>query len=283
MTLNTIRSLLIASCFTLISIISYADTDTKKTADEVAAELSNPANSRASLSSSIQIFQHSGDLPGADDQTTTQYLFQPAIPFKIDNSGKNLLFRPAVPVSISQPVFGNEGFEDEEWAMGDIGYDLVYAGTNKSGILFGWGVAGTIPTGDSSISGEQWRLGPEVFFGTAQKWGVVGALLNHQVDISDSENKGDFSKTSMQYFYAFPLGKGLTLGSGPIISYDHKAESGQRLTLPLGIGLSKTIVGDSGGINKFAIDLQYFVVKPDAFGPQWLLKFTWTPVVTLPW
>lgn len=276
-----IKKTLLLSLLSIPTLLAQAEN--KKTADEMAAELSNPANSNASLASSIQIFQHAGDLPDANEQTTTQYLFQPAIPFKINNSGKNLLFRPAVPLSISQPAWGDNGFEDESWVLGDVGYDLVYAGTSKTGTIFGWGIAGTIPTGDSLISGEQWRVGPEVFFGTAKKWGVIGALLNHQVDVSDNDDRGDFSKTSMQYFYAFPMGKGEAIGSGPIISYDHKAKSGQELTLPIGVGWSKTMVSDTGAINKFAIDVQYFVVKPDDFGPEWLLKFTWTPVVSLPW
>jgi len=268
---------------TLSFLAFFSQAEPKKSADEMAAELSNPANSNASLASSIQIFQHSGDLPGAKDQKTTQYLFQPTVPFKLNDSGKNLLFRPAIPLSISQPTWGDNGFEDEDWVLGDVGYDLVYAGTSKDGTIFGWGIAGTMPTGDRLISGEQWRVGPEVFFGTAQKWGVIGALLNHQVDVSDNDNRGDYSKTSMQYFYAFPLGKGEAIGSGPIISYDHEAKSGQKLTLPIGVGWSKTLVSDSGAINKFAIDVQYFVVQPDDFGPEWLLKFTWTPVVSLPW
>ncbi len=276
-----IKNITLISTLTLLTFTAQAET--KKTADEMAAELSNPANSNASLGSSIQIFQHNGDLPGANEQTTTQYLFQPAIPFKINDSGKNLLFRPAIPLSISQPAFGNTGFEDEDWVLGDIGYDLVYAGTSKTGTIFGWGIAGTLPTGHSNTSGEQFRVGPEIFFGTAKKWGVLGALLNHQIDVSDNEDRGDFSKTSMQYFYAFPIGNGQAIGSGPIISYDHEAESGQRLTFPIGIGWNKTVVSESGAINKFAIDVQYFVKTPDAFAPQWLLKLSWTPVVALPW
>jgi hypothetical protein len=30
---------------------------------------------------------------------------------------------------------------------------------------------------------------------------------------------------------------------------------------------------------KFQLQLQYFVEQPDAFGPEWLLKFSVTPVV----
>jgi hypothetical protein len=30
---------------------------------------------------------------------------------------------------------------------------------------------------------------------------------------------------------------------------------------------------------KFQVQVQYFVEQPDAFGPEWLLKFSMTPVI----
>lgn len=271
----------------IVAMTAGAVRGAEKTADEIAAELANPANAYASMGVSLQYTSFSGDLPDADDQNGTAIIFQPTLPFPVGDSGKNILFRPALTAFVDQPVFDPSnnmnagGFDDEKWTFGDITFDTVLAGTSKTGVIFGWGVAGTLPAGSSEVTGDQWRLGPEVFFGLARKWGVVGALINHQWEVGGS-NEADFSSTSMNYFYAFPLGKGANIGAGPIISYNHEAQdTDQRWSIPLGIGYSKTRITGSN-VNKYKVELQYFIEQPDAFGPQWLVKFSWTPVVKNP-
>ncbi len=81
-----------------------------------------------------------------------------------------------------------------------------------------------------------------------------------------------------QYFYAYGLGNGWQIASSPVITYNWHADSDQALTLPLGIGVAKT-TKLSGKPWKFSAQVQYFVEQPDTFGPDWLLKFTVTPVV----
>ena len=81
-----------------------------------------------------------------------------------------------------------------------------------------------------------------------------------------------------QYFYALGLGKGWQFAASPVITYDWNADSDEALSLPLGIGLAKTTkIGKRPW--KFQFQVQYYVEQPDAFGPEWLLKFTVTPVV----
>ena len=265
---------------------SHAALSAEKSADEMAAELANPANAYASMGLNLQFTSFKGGLPDADDQIGTALIFQPTLPFPIGDSGMNFLIRPALTGFVNQPVFDPTnnanagGFDDEKWAFGDITFDAVVAGTSKSGVIFGWGLAGTLPTGSRDVTGDQWRLGHEIFFGLARKWGVVGALVNHQWELGG--NDADYSTTSMNYFYAFPLSKGANIGAGPVIVYDHEADDNdQRWTIPLGIGYSKTRITGSK-VNKYKVELQYFIEQPDAFGPKWLVKFSWTPVVKNP-
>lgn len=274
-----VQSVLLSFALSLLSWTWGAD----KSADEIAAELANPANAYASMSVNCQYTSFQGDLPGADSQDGSAVIFQPVMPFPVGDSNKNLILRPALTGFLSQPVFepGKNGFDDENWTMGDVTFDAVLAGTSKSGVIFGWGLAGTLPTGGSAVTGDQWRLGPEVFFGLAKKWGVVGALLNHQWELG-GRNDRDFSTTAMQYFYAFPLGGGANIGAGPTIIYDHEAQDSEaKWTLPLGIGYSTTRISGSS-VNKYKIELQYYADQTDAFGPDWLLKLTWTPVIKNP-
>ena len=277
-----------------------------KSADDVAKELSNPAGNLASLVNNLEYYSYKGDLPDADDQDGWTFAFQPVLPFPVGDKGRRIIFRPLVPVPLNQPVFDNEKgdpikvgggshttyvipgigeFEDGNTNLGDISFDLVYAGTEMKtkhkGFLWGIGAAGTLPTAtDDDFGGDQWRLGPEVFGGVIRKWGTVGGLINHQWNVAGS-NDDTHSVTAGQYFYAIGLGDGWQFASGPNFSYDWKADSDQALTLPVGLGLAKTTKFGAMPV-KFQAQVQYFVEQPDAFGPEWLLKFSVTPVIKNP-
>jgi hypothetical protein len=259
----------------------------RKSADEVAKELSNPAGSLASLSNNIEYTTFKGELPGADDQDAWSYSFQPVLPFPVGDKGRRVIFRPLVPVPLNQPVFDADTgkFDSKNVNLGDISFDLVYAGTEMKtkhdGFLWGIGAAGTLPTAtDDDLGGNQWRLGPEAFGGIIRQWGLVGALVSHQWDLGGS-NDDAYSVTAAQYFYAIGLGQGWQIASSPVITYDWQADSDDAWTVPLGIGLAKT-TSLGGKPWKFQAQVQYYVEQPDAFGPEWLLKFTVTPVIKNP-
>ena len=255
-------------------------------ADQVAKELSNPAGSLASLVNNLEYRSFKGDLPGADSQDTWLYSFQPVLPFPVGNEGRRIIFRPLIPVPLNQPYFDSSelGFDDDDINLGDVTFDLAYAGTemqsDESGYLWGIGANGTIPTATSdNLGGDQWRIGPEVFGGVVRPWGTAGILVGHQWDMAGDNY--DHSVTAGQYFYAYGLGNGWQLASGPNFSYDWNADSGNRWTVPLGLGLAKTTKIGSTTV-KFQAQAFYYVEQPDSFGPDWGLKFSITPVIKNP-
>jgi len=214
-------------------------------------------------------------------------IFQPVLPFPVGDTGKRIIFRPAITVAYKQPVFeaSELDFENEYTNLADTGFDLVYAGTTmtskQTGYLWGLGLAGTIPTAtDDDLAGDQWRFGPEVFGGIIRKWGLVGALVSNQWNTGGS-NDSAYSVLNAQYFYAYGLGKGWQIAAAPIITYDWHADSDEALTLPLGLGVAKTTKIGSMPF-KFQFQIQKFVEQPDSFGPDWLIKFTVTPVIKNP-
>ena len=73
-------------------------------AEELAKSLANPNTPLASQNFKLQYRTFEGDLPGADDESGTTLLYQPAFPFPLDN-GATVFFRPAVPIIFDQPVF----------------------------------------------------------------------------------------------------------------------------------------------------------------------------------
>lgn len=255
---------------------------TAPSAEELAAKLANPANPIMKLGNNFDYVMFDGDLPGADDQSAFRYVFLTVVPFKLEN-GNSLLIRPAIPVMFNEPVpDGMGGYTEEGTDIADIGYDVIYSGTTETGLIWGAGIAGTLPTASNDKLGKDlWGLGPEALLGVARKWGVVGGLLAHQWDIGGS-GSGSIDITSLNYFYSFPLGGGWQFAAAPTITYNHDAVSGNKLTLPLGIGVSKTTVI---GKRPWTFHLQYWnnIERPESFAAEHTIRLSILPVVTASW
>jgi hypothetical protein len=243
-------------------------------AAELAAELSNPNTAVATLTFKNQFRWFEGDLPDADDQWSYTLLFQPALPFALD-SGDKIIWRPAIPLLVHQPVFDPVSGEfDGESGLGDITFDLAYAPKMDGGFLLAYGLITTLPTATNDLGTDRWTLGPELLIGKASSSSVYGLFPNHQWDIGGSGNT-DISLTSIQAFYTYLPGGGWNVGSGPTITYDWEAE---QWMVPLQINAGKT-VAINGRPWKFSVELNYYVEKSDAFGPEWMLSINIAPVV----
>jgi len=270
----------------IVSVTVFAEpavSAEKKSADEIARELANPNNSLASLTFKNQYRTYKGDLPDADDQSNYTLLFQPVFPFTLEpraNGGKaNLFVRPAFPLLVDQPVpvvsDGQFDFEGTT-ALGDIGFDIGYGVTEKNGLLWAYGLVGTLPTAtDSDVAGKQLRLGPEALFAKFEKWGLYGLFPSHQWDVAGWSDD-DFSTSQLQLFLKFLPGGGWSVGTSPIMNYDWESEES---TVPLNLVASKTVHFGSTPV-KLELEANYYVEQPDAFGPRWMIGFNITPVVS---
>jgi hypothetical protein len=251
-------------------------------ADELAAKLANPANPIMKIGNNFDYVAFDGDLPGASDQSAFRYVFLTVFPFKLKN-GNSVVVRPGLPVMFNEPVpDGMGGYTEEGVDIADMAFDLLYTGTSGSGMIWGYGVAGTLPTASNDKLGKDlWGLGPEIMLGVAKKWGVVGGVLSHQWDIGGS-GEGSINITSLNYFYSFPLGGGWQFGAAPAITYNHDAAGGNKLNLPLGIGVSKTTVLAG---RPWTFQLQYWnhVERPDVFAAEHTIRLSILPVVSAPW
>jgi len=266
------------------------------TLDEIAMELSSPVTSLVVLHNDFEFRSYQGNLSGADDQSAFIYKFTPSFPIPLDN-GKNILLRATIPVNSNQPLYFVDGAEfpeflvrqladslptDREFIEGhdhlaDIGFDIAYGGVSDNGFISMYGVAVALPTSQDFSSGiDQYQAGPEVAFGKVTPWGVYGAWVKHMMRVS-GEDAWDTNMTSIQVFFAYGLGNGWQAISNPVIEYDWEAASDNKLLLPLGGGVSKTVRLGKMPL-KMDLELQYYVASPDALGPQWLLTFSLAPV-----
>ena len=243
-------------------------------ADEIAAELANPNTPLASLTFKLQFRGFTGDLPNADDQNSTTLLFQPSLPFPLDN-GDTIIFRPAIPLLIDQPMFNARKLDfDETTGLGDISFDLAYARTSDTGILTALGIISSLPTATDDLGSDRFTLGPEILLGKLTKEYVLGVFPNHQWDVGGTGDV-DINLTTMQVFATYLPGGGWNVGSVPIMNYDHNTND---WTIPINLQFGKTIIA-GGRPWKLAMELNYYIEQPDLFGPDWMIGFSVTPVV----
>jgi hypothetical protein len=82
----------------------------------------------------------------------------------------------------------------------------------------------------------------------------------------------------MLYFFFYNLPNAWQIGFNPMISYDHKASSGNKWNVPVGVTVSKmTKIGDVPV--KFQLGVEYSVVSQDTFGQVAQIKLNIIPVI----
>lgn len=269
---NQIIIALLGSAVFLFSYTAQAE-EKVLTAEEAAKELANPNTPLASLNFKSQFRLFDGGLPNADGQSGYTLLFQPSLPFPLDNGGL-VFFRPAIPIIASQPIPGGSGFIEES-GMGDIVFDLAYAPKRDDGLLVAYGIVSSLPTAtNDALGSDRFTLGPEILYGKLTKDYVLGVFPNHQWSIGGSGNK-DISLTTIQVFASVLPGGGWNYGSAPTLNYDWKSE---QWTVPLNFNFGKTIIWDKTPW-KLSMEINYYVERADAFAPEWMIGFNITPVV----
>ena len=270
-------------------------------ADEIALELSNPVSAIRSLAIDLEFRTYRGDLPEADGQFSSRYVFDLSWPIKLAN-GNNILLSATIPVNRAQPLWTRPGgrqlgefrirqvpervftggvFRDGHSHLDDSGINVGYGGTNASGLFGMFGLASILPTStDQNVSRDQYLLGPEFALGKITGWGLIGAQAKHLTNVyGEGDGDWDTNMSSLQLLFAYGLGNGWQIESSPIIHYDWEAVSGNEWSVPIGGGVSKTVRLGSLPL-KMAFDIEYFVVSPDRLGPDWLFAIKFSPVIS---
>jgi hypothetical protein len=247
-------------------------------AEDAAKELANPNTALASLTFKNIYTAYTGELYGADNESGFTTMFQPSLPFPLEN-GDKVIWRPAVPLIMDMPISeSGEGNFGSESGVGDIGFDLLYSTTSDTGRLTGYGLFASLPTATQAKLGkDKWTLGPEVFFGQMSPGSVLGTLVNHQWDVAGSNDVvEDISITTVNIFASILPGGGWNYGSAPIITYDWEAKN---WTVPVNFNVGKTVM-ISNRPWKISIEVNYYIDQADKFGPQWSIGINLTPVVS---
>lgn len=286
--MNALRSMILAICAVLFfggcpfttAFPAYADTG-GKTAEEIAAELSNPNAVLGTMGFNLDYATYKGDLANANKQSALRLSFQPSLPYPLTED-LNFFLRPVFPIIIRQDVPEADGFNTKGINLGDVGFDAAIGKTFSNGMILIGGLTGTMPTAtDKVLGGDQWLLGPEFFVGHLTEKTVIGVLLTHQWYVAGC-NDYHTNVTGGQYFLVYNFSNAWQFSTSPTFSYDHHADSGQRFTFPLGAGIAKTVIIDGQPL-RFGLQYWHYLSQADQFGPDWQIRFTFSYVVPLPW
>jgi hypothetical protein len=251
----------------------------KKSADEIARELSNPVGSLASM-----VFQGTwtfwdGSIPGAGEQTSGSFVFLPTLPFKV--WGGNMIIRPSMPVVGLPHPKADESWE-KKYGFGDIVLIASWGRAEDSGIIWSIGATSVFPTATEGLGKNQFQLGPAAIFGILKDWGVLGGFWQHWWGLNPKEGDEAVNIGNIQLFYWFGIGNGWQIGGSPIPTANYATKSDTKITFPLNLGVAKTfMLGDVP--LKATVQGQYFVTRPETFGQSWGVFFQLTPVVRVPW
>jgi hypothetical protein len=281
---------------------------------EISAKLNNPLSDLWMIWLQNDRMKYNGDLSSRDRTIDVKY-FEPVISIPMGDTW-NLVSRPVITridaqvpevdlpripgdglggtpgggdfgginkTELAETVLNNADWDNQS-AWGDLIFismispqQLPTVGDAK----IAWGVGATTmwPTASKDLFGtEKYSAGPAalaLYMGPKWRFGALGQQWWSYAGESDRK---DVSRMNLQYFWFYDLGNLWQLGAAPNITANWKADSDNRWTVPLGIGINKTVKIGRLPV-RFAVELHKTVVQPDAFGMDWNLRFVVIPVI----
>jgi len=250
---------MIGLLLTLLLTVSVVQVDAQEAsehppdASELAKQTQNPVASLISVP--FQFNFNSGG--GLGDGTFFNLNFQPVIPFRL-NDEWNMIARTIVPV-ISLP--GPQGLRFS--GIADI-QEQIFISPAKSGrLIWGLGPIVSIPAATTAPAQTgSWAAGPTFVALTMPGHWVLGALVNNVWTFADSGDSTEVNQFLLQPFVNYNFGKGWAISTGPGITANWDAPDGQKWTVPMGIGIGRTLVFDKRPMT-LAVQYYHNVEHPD--------------------
>jgi len=252
--------------------------------DEISRKLENPLTTLWSLTIQENYSIIEGDAIEGSEWGNNLF-FQPALPVPIGkNKDKVLIIRPVFPwvrSAIYNPA-APTGVVGSDTGLGDI-QTFVLVGPNSSkGTVWGLGATFKFDTASSAALGQgKNQAGPAAMILNMGEHWTKGIIVQHWWSFSGDDDRADTSQTDMLYIMRRALPGGWSIGMGPTITYNWKAPSGEKLTVPIGLGITKTVKWGRTPI-KMRLEPQYSIIKPDELGTTWNIRLQFTPVIKSP-
>jgi len=214
-------------------------------------------------------FQNNTNFDAGPREGTQNILnIQPVVPINLD-ADWNLITRTIVPI-VTQP--GAVPGQDSTTGLGDIQLTAFLSPAKPHGVTWGVGPIVQLPTSTSDrLGNDNWGLGASAVALRMDGPWVFGALVNNVWSVGGGSDSS-YNNFLLQPFvnYNFPEHPGRYLTFSPVVTADWKADSGDRWTVPLGLGIGQIIK-----IGKLPLNLQasaYYNVEKPEYGPDWQLR-----------
>jgi hypothetical protein len=248
---------------------------------EINRQLNNPLTSIWSL-----VFRNTTSILDGNavenSQTGNLLNFQPVLPIPI---GKNLINinRPIFPL-VTTPTFNQTtGDIEHTTGLGDIVLLSMLGPSATSGFIWGLGPSFVFPTASNDALGKgKYQVGPAgVALYMSKEW-VLGTLTQQWWSFAGNDDRPETSFLSAQYFIWKILPNAWQVGMAPVVMVDWKADSGNKVTFPVGLGFGKTVKLFGKMPFKIIAEIEYTIVRPDNLGQHWNFVLQITPVIPSP-
>jgi hypothetical protein len=134
---------------------------------------------------------------------------------------------------------------------------------------------------DDDLGVDKWQLGPAAMLFSIKRPWVVGTLVQNWFSVAGEGSARSQKQTDINYVIRYALPRAWQVGVGPTVSIDWTQGNDDKLTLPIGLGLTKTVRIGNMPI-KLRGEIQYSVVRPDSYGTEWTFIFRIAPVIKSP-
>ena len=160
---------------------------------------------------------------------------------------------------------------------------MTLIGPDKAdGWVWGAGATFKFPTASDPVNSQgKYQAGPAAMLLKMGRPWVYGFIFQHWSSFAGDDQYEDTGFTDFQYIIRYILPKAWSVGAGPSITYNHEAESGDRLTVPIGLGVTKTVRVGKLPV-KLRAEAHYSVIRPDSYGEVWNFRLQFTPVIKSP-
>jgi hypothetical protein len=227
--------------------------DAEHDVTDLAKETQNPVGDIVSVP--FQFNFNSGGF--YKDQTFFNLNFQPVIPIHITPRW-TYITRTIVPI-VSIPT----GPDTSSSGVGDIQEQTFFTPARPARIIWGIGPAFSFPTATASPAKTgTWAGGGSVVLLAQPGPFVLGSLFTQLSPMHDANGAPKVNSFLWQYFINYNFGKGWALTTAPSITANWTAADGQKWTVPVGGGISRTLVFNR---QPMTLGFQYYYnpVRPD--------------------
>jgi len=243
--------------------------------------------------------------PFQDDQVINTTIIQPVMPIPLTKD-LNLINRPIIPlISAELPEYSGSGAFPDDYLSGGSDFTRDAFSTNRSfnlgDIAFmsmlaprepwklgeGKFIAGLGPTfmfptaTDKRVGSKKWSAGPAGVAAYLGETWTFGLIAQQYWSFAGDSSRPDVNKSIFQYTAWYSLPDQWQIGTFPIITVNWEAKGNNKLTLPVGLAVSKTLkIGKVPTRVIFGVD--YTVVQPEDFHSTWNFRIAVIPIIPNP-